>query len=419
MMKIGVMILSFGLFTLSCANDSPKIEWTRTYDIETSGYPRQCLMRQTSDDNFVIATLVSVPSVARPSVREQSESTVVLVKATANGDTLWTKNYSFCGNCRKETVSDFQQTADGGFIVVGTCTSPGFRPSHLLDVTWKVYPQASIERMRSKIYEKSCIVLMKIDQNGDVTWRQTYGGSYFSGDGVKQATDGGYVVAGKYGRLLLLKVDSAGQPIWSHFYYSHGSRSPFVVACPFEIAAMADSSFLVGTTIYSNSYKTSEIEAIRITANGDVRWAETYLDQSLNLPGDVSTIGHDLVSVKEGSTILCGVSFAESKKFKCFVVSIDSGGNILWEYTSPSQHYSIRTGLSLNHTLDNGCIIAGTRSDGFFFIKLDSSGQQEWYKAFRQPFRIESVHQLADGSYIACGWHHQDNRLTFIKLRVI
>src|SRR5204863_5468268 len=89
-------------------------------------------------------------------------------KTDANGDTLWTKIFGDAGSDYGNSV---QQTADGGYIVLGNTRNGG---AGINDV-W----------------------LLKTDANGNLVWKKTFGGAGDEyGNYVQQTFDGGYILTG-------------------------------------------------------------------------------------------------------------------------------------------------------------------------------------------------------------------------------
>jgi len=120
-----------------------------------------------------------------------------LIKTDASGIEEW--NYTF-GGTEDDQGNTVQQTADGGYIIVGHTTSYGAGD-------YDVY-------------------LVKTDGSGTEEWSQTYGGIYMDiGEGVWQTSDGGYILTGEtksYGAgsydVYLVKTDASGVEEWSRAY---------------------------------------------------------------------------------------------------------------------------------------------------------------------------------------------------------
>ncbi|HTW92650.1 MAG TPA: FlgD immunoglobulin-like domain containing protein [bacterium] len=136
--------------------------WTRTYGGTSDDVGNS--VQQTTDGGYIIGGGTSSFGPGTP-----TNSNVYLIKTNAQGDTLWTRVY---GRAPGGYGSSVQQTADGGYIIVGATFSQYF-----------VGP--------------GDVYLVKTDSQGDTLWTRTYGGRGDNeGYSVRQAADGGYVVAG-------------------------------------------------------------------------------------------------------------------------------------------------------------------------------------------------------------------------------
>lgn len=97
-----------------------------------------------------------------------------VVKVDGNGNLLWEKSF---GGSGIDVAYDIERTNDDAYMVVGHSFSTD------LDV--------------SENHGESDVWLIKIDNDGEMLWEKTYGGSAFdSANSVKQTTDGGFLIAG-------------------------------------------------------------------------------------------------------------------------------------------------------------------------------------------------------------------------------
>jgi len=165
-------------FWLAKTDGQGNLLWNKTYDrCDDEAYSVQ----QTSDGGYIMAGLTcnDVPTAAW------------LVKTDAYGNVMWNKTYG--GNDDSFALS-IQQTSDGGYIATGLCATGG---------AWFV----------------------KTDGYGNMEWNKKFGGSWAELKSVQQTTDGGYIVAGgtmSFGAgdsdFWLVKTDDNGNMLWNKTY---------------------------------------------------------------------------------------------------------------------------------------------------------------------------------------------------------
>jgi hypothetical protein len=163
--------------------------WTRTYGGTSEDYGYS--VQQTSDGGYIVAghTFSFVPPPGYPDVW--------LIKTNASGDTLWTRTY---GGTNFEYGYSVQQTSDGGYIIAGYTESFGAGYGD--------------------------IYLIKTNASGDTLWTKNYGGINDDyGNSVQQTSDGGYIIAGgscTFGQwgcdVYLIKTNASGNRIWARTY---------------------------------------------------------------------------------------------------------------------------------------------------------------------------------------------------------
>jgi hypothetical protein len=176
-------------------------------------------VRPTADGGYVAAG--ERYSYAR---RPEGDTGVLVVKLDANGDVRWQRGFDSVDSSGTPTATEHAlsiiQTAEGGYLVAGnwvSATGPG-----------------------------TCCtggLLLKLDTDGNSVWQKAYhAGVHCFSNGfnttcyaigalaysVRQASDGGYVMAGASNLKLtdsapmvpwLAKTDASGTLLWQRFYY--------------------------------------------------------------------------------------------------------------------------------------------------------------------------------------------------------
>ncbi len=97
-----------------------------------------------------------------------------LVKVNGDGEFIWERSF---GGTGIDVSYDIENTDDGAYVVVGH--------------------SFSTDKDVSENHGESDVWLIKVDEEGELIWERTYGGSAFdSANSVKLASDGGFLIAG-------------------------------------------------------------------------------------------------------------------------------------------------------------------------------------------------------------------------------
>jgi hypothetical protein len=227
--------------------------------------------------------------------------------------------------------------------------------------------------------------LIKVDSSGNVQWNRTFGGQTDDvATCVIQTSDGGYAVAGYWLEddssedALLVKTDSLGNVEWNRTYGGAGGESIYSVVQTSEGGyALAGVS-----TSYSDEGK-PDFWLVKTDPNGIMEWNKTYTEQNTDC-------AKSLIQTSDGGYTLAGfVRQAIIAPSDVWVIKVDSAGNSVWNVTWQSVEYAMVNGMIQNR--DGGCLVSGATSDlnGFlnlssfmFLIKIDADGTMKWIKTF-------------------------------------
>ena len=156
------------------------IVWSRTWE-EGSSTPTALV--ETSDGNYLIAA-----SYAPLGGKEAAKEDFLFIKVDPQGNEIWRSSFG------DPELIDYgvalARTSDGGYVTVG-------------------------EQKRDLTSWEADLALVKIDENGQLLWRQAWPASHTMFSRVLQHPDGGFVFLGAtfqepVFKVLLVKTDSQG-----------------------------------------------------------------------------------------------------------------------------------------------------------------------------------------------------------------
>lgn len=225
--------------------------WDKIYGGDGTDFPRS--MQMTADGGFILGG----------ATRSLGGGDAYLIKTDAEGNLQWEKNYGICGtNTYGSEISAVQQTADGGYIASGwtsSCSSTKeynfllktdatgnkmwetdyifWRATYIDTSGRNLVIQTSDEGyavlgyvhhwIPGKVYGQD-IYLMKANADGDILWNKTYKRTewdmpaeklnyteWSQAYSIQETTDGGFIIVGSSGGVLVLKTDANGNKEWA------------------------------------------------------------------------------------------------------------------------------------------------------------------------------------------------------------
>lgn len=270
------------------------------------------------------------------------------------GDVVWERCY---GGGQSEFCHDLRQTADGGYILVGSTSSLG---AGSLDV-----------------------YLVRTDGDGDTLWTRTHGGrANDEGYAVRQTGDGGFIVAGYTesgggegpAQAYLLRTDRIGDTVWTLSYgIVGGDRFRSVVEC--------DDGFAVAGHVHTPGRTGNDFWLVRLDRDGDTLWTRTYGTDEL----DEKALAIERTA--DNGFILVGSAEVGGGDHAARLVRTDASGDTLWTRTyNPGEDWDETRSVSL--TTDGGYILSGySKSVGaggadMWLLRLDQLGDTIWTRTF-------------------------------------
>ncbi len=363
---IYLLLSCYSFFSLPLA---AQITFQKTIGISGAGYS----VRQTTDGGYIIAGHTTDTSISA------GGTDAILIKTNSSGSTMWIKTYGGALNDFGESV---RQTADSGYILIGTTESFGAGTDDFY--------------------------LIKTNPNGDTLWTKSYGGTNLErGYSVHQTNDGGYVLLGttfgSFGAGLedvyLIKTDSIGDTLWTKTY--GGTLSDY----GYSIQLTSDGGYIItGRTRSFSSGVNFDVYLIKTDSVGDTLWTKSF-------GGGFNDLGTSVQQTVDGGYMVAG----ETNNFGAggrdfYLIKTDAFGDTLWTktYGGVDDEYL----HEIQQTQDGGYIIAG-RTNGFgagsadvYLIKTDPNGDTLWTRVYggASPDLGYSVQQTIDGGYIISGY---------------
>ncbi len=216
--------------------------------------------------------------------RIETPGEINLYKIDNEANLMWQQSYLYEGNDYAFKI--IRSSQDDGYVFVGS--KNGFFDDVHADFRT----------------HDADILLIKVDNDGNLLWKHTYGKSEHDfGYSVCNAPDGGYYLLGasqSYGSgsfdMLLLKTDEDGNEEWHKSFggsdYEYGK----------SLAINSDGDlFLTGSTKSFGTDNSVDVFVVKTDAYGNEIWSETF-------GGSKNDFGEDVITTPEGGCVIVGSS---------------------------------------------------------------------------------------------------------------
>lgn len=337
----------------------------------------------------------------------------------------WSKTF---GGSQIENSNSIVSTSDGGFLVLG------YTDSNDGDVV--------------KFHDLKDIWLTKIDNNGQLEWQKTIGGSLDDfGYSIIASTDGNYVIAGYSGSsdgdvpsnlgfhdFYITKITEQGNIIWkkSYGFSSHDHAHKIIQTRDggYFVAGFADYSGIDasggtgnngvghemrGGASNSTLHGVGEYFGIKLNSDGDFQWYRYF-------GGTMNDRVNDIVEANDGGIIMVG--FSESTDFDItnnkgtydyWVIKIHENGDLHWKKNYGGT--GIDQAFGITKTDNNSYLIVGRTNsiDGdiknakgnfdAWVIHINDHGDLLWEKSFgSSDYDVAtSIKKINNGHFVIIG----------------
>jgi hypothetical protein len=279
-----------------------------------------------------------------------------------------------------------QQTADGGYVVIGSS---------------QTYTNGA-----------SDFLVYKLNGAGVKDWRRNYGGSDGEdGEFIRQTADGGYIIAGSTwtythghlgrGDMLIYRVDSSGVELWRKNF---GGEDTDRAKC---VQATSDGGYIVvghGTSYTNGDY---DVLVYKLDADGNKQWRK-------NFGGSDYDSGKYVIQTSDGGYLICGStqSYTTGSKASDFLLyKLDANGNKQWRKNlggdDNESAYCVQQTPGGTYVVAGytGSYVHGDDDTDMLIYHLSSTGGKIWRKNFggEHTDRCSGVKQAADGGFFIAG----------------
>ncbi len=343
------------LFAIGCRQDEPiviKGDTTITTTDQTAIFAKSfgsnvsdlvTAARQTIDGGVVVCgyTIAS----------QFGDNDIFITKLDDSSNVVWSKIIGGPGN---DLAVYMDTTFDGGFIICGSTNS--------FSGTFDPFA-------------------MKIDNSGNILWANYY---FWWGDDqgayITPTADYGYIMtggsnsqgAGGYDAYSL-KIDASGSIMWCRSY--GGLLDDFGAA----IRQAPDGGYVIAGNTFSFG-NAGEIFTIKIFGDGGYSWSKSYGSLGVDNVRDMAAVSGGFVMC--GSTTSFGVAVEDG-----YLLSIDNNGFLFWSRTfggllgEDDRFYSIKSittgGIIVSGYMKN----TGGSSEDYIVLRLFSDGAFNWLKS--------------------------------------
>jgi PGF-CTERM protein len=281
----------------------------------------------------------------------------------------WNRTFGRVYNNLGRYGHSFQQTSDGGYILIGSKNmyTIGMSPSEFL---------------------------IKTDTNGNEQWNRTFEDiGLINAYSVWQTSDGGYIFGGtvrSYRNLRwendvrLVKTDSYGNIVWHKTMVELGTD--YVMS----VAQSPDGGYILAG--FSRIWDKDYAWLIKTDANGNEQWNETF---AVPRPNKACYVWQ---TADGGGTNLYYAGGTDA-----WVIKTDVNGKQEWNKTFDSDCFD--KVYSIEQTLDDGYILSGSKGSNACLVKTDANGSEQWNRTIGSGLiaRISSIRQAPDGGYVLAG----------------
>lgn len=368
-------------------------------------------VEKTTDGGYIVAGYTQSND-SDFSTKTNESFDFLVSKFTSENVLEWQKTF---GGSEDDRAADVIETKDGGYAILG------YSKSSDVDVS---------ENAGGKDFW-----LLKISNNGNLLWEETFGFSGADyGTSLLETKDGGFLITGVLdvsssggegnsksteiqhagGDYWAIKTDSSGNLQWSKFF--GGSLTEL----PLGVVETVDNNFIIVGSSDSDDFNiennkgTYDFWLIKISATGELLLEKSFGGSSIDE-------ARAITATNDGNFIVVGDTRSSDADVSVnngaadvWLIKVSTEGALIWEKTIGGSSFDVARAVS--QTQDNGFLIAGSSrslDNGFenkgqndaLIIKIDADGNVLWQKTIggSEIDFLYDVVELNNKSIIAVG----------------
>jgi hypothetical protein len=416
----------FSVSLIASSSDTATINWTKAVDPDNDSVTYKVYLNDTlkADSyktfSYTFRSLKELISYNAKVVAADSKGNQTSSVLSFTTKKYWLKflkaiDYGISSQYTSKKCGEMTKANDGGYIIVGDVEladwpTPPFKMcaikiDSLGNKIWEKrydYTVANSFEIRIASFSNGYIIcggdnIIRINNNGDLVWRQTTGNQQQTISAIVVNTDHTFYAAGlvasdsangNIDEALLAKFDENGNLLWKKTY------SPTTRDEIHDIKIYNNE--LIALCVTDDAHP--HFRVLKLALDGTILWDKEY----------PSPWGYvfptNIIKTREGNFVFCGFFQGIAYVPYMYLAMIDNNGNSLWTYYSNDNNTRAN---SVAETNDNNLIVTGgyqfTYSAQSALYKFAKNGNTLWYKLYEEfatTFLNKTVIPTSDGGYI-------------------
>lgn len=306
---------------LFCFAQIPPIKWQYTYGGSLSD--EASLIKPTSDKGFIVTGLSS--STDGDVTGNHGGDDHWIIKLDSLGNMQWNRAY---GGTSADKGYSILQTASGDFVFTGY--------------------EASSDGDVSENNGSADFWIVKVNSTGDIIWERSYGGSSadnpyciiatldggYAVTGLSATTDGSGDVSDNHGSFdyWLTKLDEDGNLEWQKSYGGSGTEQSF------GLVQNADSSYVIcgyssspNTGMVTGNHGENDYWIVKADKNGELVWQRSYGGSGSDRAFGISITSDNGYIINGVSPSTDGDVTGNHGDNDYWIVKLNADGDLQWE----------------------------------------------------------------------------------------